>query len=332
MRWCRAVPVASLLVCAACSNSARDNPVDGRRQDASVPMEAATPTDSDDRDRTESGLDAAQNGPDSASDGPDSDASDTGADVPTDAPTEASILDGTSEAAFDASRAEDAGTNYCSTLSFRPTFCADFDNVPSITTGWDKINALAGTPFGTTLAIYNVDSKSPPSSLSVFLPSFTQHRAQKGLEKWFSAVPGLVRFGFDFLIVERDANKRTYLSSLNFGNEPNQWSITFALDPDSACWSEGIGTFTPGTTASDYAYVNHRLPSMPGLTGWTRVEILVDFPGSKLSAWLDNAQVLADEPITPILLKPMRAFVGIDITAPATESRFLTDNVVLDLQ
>ncbi len=224
---------------------------------------------------------------------------------------------------------------YCSSLNPQPTFCADFDNVPSVSTGWGKVAKSSSSPPGTTISLYADDFKSKPGSLSVYAPAFTAGSLSAELEKSFDVLPTTVRFAFDFRVLKKDPSQKILLGGITMANTAvKTWALNLAINAARATVEESYltdnstPTTTPKTTINSFA-----LPSMPGVVHWTRLEILLNIPKNSFSAWLDGTLVLQDQALNFVVRLPMAVYAGVNkLNPPARESHFLFDNIVLDLQ
>ncbi len=218
------------------------------------------------------------------------------------------------------------GGPFCSTLSPKPTFCADFDQ-GTTQSGFDSVlQAPAAT------GAFALDKNGPLSAPAAVTVSITAGLADTSmgrvelLEKAFVPIPATsVRLTYGVRVSAVDPTGGAQLSEVELGKA----AIVVYVTPTKAFAQERVPTDAGGAT-----YLSYPLSVVPTAGAWTHVEVLIDLSARHYTIKIGGALAI-DRPLASTVVAG-KVGLGLGLayysgsTVVASSADF--DNVTLDIQ
>lgn len=217
----------------------------------------------------------------------------------------------------------DAAGSFCTTLSPKPTFCADFDD-DDFPAGFDKL-----VQFGEAKGLLdNGALGNPARSFSASVTALTgTKQGASHFEKAFGATPKTLRIELDYLPTALETTERAILR-VGFSNDKDQ--IVFLVRSSGARIAES-STLADGGTE----YAGGPLSTGFTVGVWTHVKwtITIGATTSSSSVSLGSTAVEFDSLHAHRYASGPTVNVGlIFVGAPSNGWAIRVDNVVIDLQ
>ncbi len=241
--------------------------------------------------------------------------------------------DGATQGSSDGGSAgKDGGTSggdggpFCSSLSPKPTFCADFDQ--GMTQG--GFDSIAQVPAGAgALAL---DTSGPLSAPAALLVSITAGLADTSmgrvalLNKAFVPIPATsVRLTYGVRVSAVDPTGGAQLSEVELGKA----AIVVYVTPTKAFAQERVPTDAGGAT-----YLSYPLSVVPAAGAWTNVDVLVDLSARHYTIKIGGALAI-DRPLASTVVAGkvgvalgLAYYSGSSVVASSADF----DNVTLDMK